>query len=240
MTSISDITGSLPDMYGLARSIIEDLGPEKGLSYNLCTFQINLSEDKEQQETKQQSSAAISSMAASPSRSAASQPKSDGAVNPEKVYNQQGPVIFRVKSGTHGEAGGIRSVLEFGIEQVFAGDKMTGVVCLRTIEDFTDFSNSLTLDITAVEANLPPRTALLIIKGLINPGGLGFAHLTGAVLIRPQFRNASTPTLVCEPVFFRQAPPRGKGKGLAGQVIETTIAGGLLEVSMYRAPAFSD
>jgi hypothetical protein len=132
-------------------------------------------------------------------------------------------------------------VIEIGIREVATRDRIAGVVELRTLSGFdSSLFESLAIEVAAQEQQVVPRGVLLVIKGLINPAGIGFAHFIGAVLIRAELRSTGRPSLVCEPQFITQAPPRVEGGyGIFGYAIETSAYGRYLEVWMYRAPLFN-
>jgi hypothetical protein len=235
---VATLTGSVPDVVSMFLGISDAMAPDKGFAYNLCTFQIDLSDEKDDQQSKQQASSAARSADASNSCSAATVGSGGQAASSGRLQNRPGPTILVVKSGSVGESEGIRTVLEVGIHELATPDSVTGVVELRKLEDFTSFVNTLAIEVAVAELTPIRQAALLVIKGLVNPGGVGYAHFVGGVLIRARQAGAGTPSLVCEPQFITQAPPRARGAGLFGSVIETRASGDYLEVWMYRAPMF--
>ncbi len=251
MANVGAVTGSVPDVVSMAFGLSEAMAPEKGFGYNLCTFQIDLREQGQDPASAGQSaSAAIPSRgsrtpsSATPVSTAA--PPRQASSSGVSLQARPGPVIFAVSAGTPGERGGVQTVLELGIQELASHDRIAGVVELRKLEAFhTAIWDNLAIEVAAQEQEIIPQGVLLTVKGLINPAnlpgmGVGFAHFIGAVLIRATQRGAGRPSLVCEPQFITQAPPRGMGMGLFGQVIETYSSVDRLRVWMYRAPLGSE
>ncbi len=229
MASAGDVTGSLPDVVGMALGLSDAMSPDKGFAYNLCTFAIDLREagggkegDGKDGEGKEKAPA---SMGAQPAASSS-------------VQTRQGPVVFTVKLGSPGE-GGPRTVVEVGIREVASRDRIQGVLELRRLDDFdTSILNNLALEIVAPEQSVADGSALLVLKGLVNPVGAGFAHFVGGVLVTAR-RGSGTPVLEARAQFVTQAPPTGAGAGIFGQVIVTQASGSAVSVWAYRAPLFS-
>lgn len=236
---IGDVTGSVPDVVSMALGLSDAMAPDKGFAYNLCTFQLDLREEEQGGQIEKQPTSLATPTTGNRTASVASLGSSQTSSSQAKLVTRPGPVIFAVRMGAVGESGGVKTVVEVGIQEISSLDRIAGVVELRKLEGFdTSLFENLSIEVTAQEQQIVPRGIILIIKGLINPAGFGFAHFVGGVLVSA-VASAGRPYFVCKPQFMTQAPPRGAGTGIFGQVIETSHWGDRLEVWTYRAPIFS-
>jgi hypothetical protein len=240
MLGIGDITGTVPDVTSMALGISDAMAPDKGFAYNLCTFQIDL-RAKEQDQQPGGSTGSMATPSGTPgSASAAAAALPVQNASGIKLQARPGPVIFRVNTGTPGE-GGVRSALDVGIHELAGPEAIIGVVELRKLDGFDNgIFDTLAIEVTAQEQTAIPHSVLLVIKGLVNPSGRGFAHFVGGVLVRAERRGASRPSLTSEAQFITQAPPRGAGTGIFGKVVQTSAHGSYLTLWTYRAPLGSE
>lgn len=238
MAGLGGVTGSVPDVVSMALGLSDAMAPDKGFAYNLCTFQIDLREDSQAEQSK--SKPASAATRPSGNKPAPTSGSSQPSTSQTELVSRPGPIILTVTMGSVGETGGPKKVVEVGIQEIASPDQIAGVVELRKLEAFdTSLFENLAIEVTAQDQQIVPRGILLTIKGLINPTGIGFAHFVGGVLVSARSGNAGRPSLVCKPQFITQAPPRGVGTGIFGQVIETNHYGSSLEIRTYRAPMFN-
>jgi hypothetical protein len=241
MSGAADITGSVPDVTSMVLGISEAMAPDKGFAYNLCTFQIDLRPEEQNPQTGRQTASMATPSRGSAGTSAATATLPGRATTPVKFQARPGPVIFRVIGGTPGETGGVQSVVEVGIQELAGLESVIGMVELRKLDGFTTgIFDNLAIEVTAQDQSAVPHSVLLVIKGLINPTGKGFAHFIGGVLVRAEQRGAARPSLLAEAQFVTQAPPRSMGAGIFGKVVETYASGNALTLRVYRAPMFSE
>jgi len=224
MAGLGEVTGSVPDVVSMALGISDAMAPDKGFAYNLCTFQINLANDQQDNPSEsKQGSASVPSPSGDKASSATS------ANNSKNLVSRPGPVIFAVKMGSVGE--GVKTVIEVGIREFASRDRIAGVVELRKLEGFdTSLFDNLSIEISVQDQQIVPNGVLLTVKGLINPTGIGFSHFIGSVLVVAQGSG-----FTCKPQFITQAPPRSSGKGIFGKVIECSAID-YLSVWAYNAP----
>lgn len=146
----------IADIGSFALGISDALAADKGFSFNLCSFTLDLREEGRQ--------------------TASPEPQS-------QVVVSEGPVFFQVLTGTPGESGGIRSAVELGIRQIVNGRKLIGIVELRKLDGFdTAIGDNLAVEVLAQE--LLPVGVVLVVKGFVNPASFNYAHFVGAVLVR--------------------------------------------------------
>lgn len=191
----------IADIGSFALGLSDALAADKGFSFNLCCFTLKLGDEVGQIE-----------------------PQSQPIVS-------EGPVFFRVVTGTPGERGGVRSVVELGIRQIVNGKDLMGVVELRKLDGFdTAIGDNLAVEVVAQE--LVPAGVVLVVKGFINPSGIGYAHFVGAVLVRA----VDNRTFTTEGLFMTQVPSGQTGVGIFGKVMFSFAGETDLTVHAYRAP----
>jgi len=182
----------IADIGSFALGISEALAADKGFSFNLCSFTLDLKEEVEHQPGSV---------------------KVDFGEGGGKVIVSYGPVFFSVLKGDpsnvlerSAEERRKLAAVELGIRYIVSGRKLIGIVDLRTLDGFdTAIGDNLAVEVVAQD--FLPAGVVLVVKGFINPYGRGYAHFVGAVLVRvTKSASLMSGNLTILPLFIRQTP----------------------------------
>ncbi len=227
--SVGAVTGSVPDVASMALGLSEAMAPEKGFAYNLCTFRIDVGEPEQGQPATSQNA----SLATPPSGSNPAPAASTAIVGTERRWHVGHLTsFFAIRNGQ--QAVVEVKILSFYAPSARASKSIIGVVVLDTLKGFdTAIGDNVAIEVSAIEQTTVPHGVILVIKGVINSTGPGFAHFIGAGFMRVETEGFGAGTmLVHEPLWIDHTESSSFTAKLLslGEAISTRKRGHTLEL----------